>query len=282
MMKKLRFTILFLLAVMLSASVCAGNPFDSAQGKPFSSTELKTSQAQSKSLQGKTILFVYGGWGGHDPVGCRDLLVPWMQSEGAQVIVSDSLGVYKDQALMDRVDVIVQTWTMGTITAEEERGLLRAVKGGAGIAGWHGGTGDAFRNNTEYQFMIGGQWVAHPGNQIDYVVNITDHTDPVTKGLDDFPMRSEQYYMHVDPNVKVLATTRFAGKAAEWIEGCIVPVVWKKHYGKGRVFYSSLAHTAADMQGEALTIMQRGICWAAMSRGGERENLVTPIYGSGK
>jgi len=258
-MKKLQFAILFLLTAMLSASVSAGN-----------------------LLQGKTILFVYGGWEGHDPVGCRDVLVPWMQSEGAQVIVSDSLGVYKDQTLMSRVDVIVQTWTMGSINADEERGLLQAVKGGAGMAGWHGGTGDAFRNNPEYQFMIGGQWVAHPGNQTDYVVNITDHADPITKDIDDFPMRSEQYYMHVDPNVKVLATTRFSGNGAPWIEGCIMPVVWKKHYGQGRVFYSSLTHTAADLKGPTLAIMQRGICWAAMSRGGARENLVSPAYAGAK
>lgn len=131
-------------------------------------------------------------------------------------------------------------------------------------AGRHGGIGDSFRNNTEFQFMVGGQWVAHPGGVIDYDVNITDHKDPVTKGLKDFHMVSEQYYMHVDPNVKVLATTTFNGDHASWIDGHVMPVVWKTQYGEGRVFYSSLCHVVSDFEvPEAFEIMKRGILWAA-------------------
>ena len=73
---------------------------------------------------------------------------------------------------MMALSLVVPIWTMGTITKEQEAGLLAAVKSGVGIAGWHGGMGDSFRNNTEYQWMVGGQWVAHPGNMIDYEVNI--------------------------------------------------------------------------------------------------------------
>lgn len=227
---------------------------------------IATIQAQeSTSLDGKTILFVYGGWAGHEPKPCHDLLEPWMKSEGANVISSESLDVYANDSLMAVVDLIVQCWTMGTITPEQERGLLKAVREGKAIAGWHGGTGDSFRNNTEYQFMIGGQWVAHPGNVIDYDVQITNHQDEVTRGLADFRMHSEQYYMHVDPNVEVLATTTFVdNKAAPWINGRTMPVVWKTRYGKGKVFYSSLGHVAQDFEvPEVLEIMKRGICWAA-------------------
>ncbi|NLD24011.1 MAG: ThuA domain-containing protein, partial [Bacteroidales bacterium] len=165
------------------------------------------------------------------------------------------------------------------ITNEQERGLLNAVRRGVGLAGWHGGIGDAFRNNVEFQFMVGGQWVAHPGNVIHYDVNIIDHDDKVTKGLSDFHMNSEQYYMHVDPNVKVLATTTFTGEHASWIDGAIVPVVWKKTYGKGRVFYSSLGHVAKDFEvPEALEIMKRGIRWSAVSLYEEPEMWLSPIY----
>ena len=219
-----------------------------------------------EALKGKKVLFVYGGWDGHQPGKCRDIFVPWMEAAGAEVFVSDSLGCYKDSNLMQQIDLIVQSWTQGNIGQEEEKGLLNAVKRGVGLAGWHGGIGDSFRNNVEFQFMVGGQWVAHPGNIIPYEVNITDKEDPVTKGLKDFRMESEQYYMHVDPNVKVLATTQFSGEHAFWIDGAIVPVVWKKNYGKGRVFYSSLGHVAKDFDvPEALEIMKRGICWAALS-----------------
>lgn len=240
---------------------------------------LLAKQKVEESLRGKKVLFVYGGWDGHDPIGCRDVFVPWLRQEGAEVTLSDKLSVYTDKELMKKQDLIIQIWTMGNISGAEEAGLLEAVRNGAGIAGWHGGTGDSFRNNTEYQFMVGGQWVAHPGGKIDYDVKITDKKDPVTKGIKDFHMQSEQYYMHVDPNVKVLATTAYSGVAAPWIKGCIIPVAWKKIYGNGRVFYSSLGHDASDFKvPEALEIMKRGIRWAAQSKTAETPNLVTPIY----
>jgi type 1 glutamine amidotransferase len=234
---------------------------------------------EKSPLKGKKVLFVWGGWMGHEPDKCRDILVPWMISEGAEVTVSDTLEVYVKTDLKKDIDLIVQVWTMGEIENSQEQALLEAVKSGVGIAGWHGGLGDAFRNNTEYQFMVGGQWVAHPGGVIDYRVNIVDHNDPVTKGLSDFNMHSEQYYMHVDPNVKVLATTTFNGDKAFWIDGNVVPVVWKKVYGKGRVFYSSLGHVADDFKvPEVLEIQKRGIRWACMSKYEPLEDWKQPAY----
>ena len=230
-------------------------------------------------LKGKKVLFVWGGWMGHEPDKCRDIFVPWMKSEGAEVVVSDTLDSYTQLDLKNDFDLIVQAWTMGTIKNDQERALLEAVRAGTGIAGWHGGTGDSFRNNTEYQFMVGGQWVAHPGGVIDYRVNITDHEDPVTKGLEDFDMHSEQYYVHVDPNVKVLATTTFTDQHSDWIGGNVVPVVWKKVYGKGRVFYSSLGHVASDFNvPQALEIQKRGILWASMSKYEPMEEWKQPVY----
>ena len=127
-------------------------------------------------LEGKKVLFVWGGWMGHEPDKCRDIFVPWMESEGAEVTVSETLDSYINLDLKNDFDLIVQSWTMGTITNEQERALLEAVKSGVGLAGWHGGLGDSFRNNTEYQFMVGGQWVAHPGGVIDYRVNTVSYT----------------------------------------------------------------------------------------------------------
>jgi type 1 glutamine amidotransferase len=169
---------------------------------------------------------------------------------------------------------------MGEISEKQEKGLLKAVQSGVGLAGWHGGLCDSFRQNTKYQFMTGGQWVAHPGGIIDYTVNITDKDDPVTKGMSDFKMNSEQYYLHVDPNNKVLATTTFSGDHADWIDSCTMPVVWKKVYGKGRVFYSSLGHQLSDFKNspEAFEIMKRGILWASESKYKETENLIRTKY----
>lgn len=212
----------------------------------------------------KSALFVWGGWDGHEPQKCRDLFVPFLQGQGYDVTVSDSLDAYLDREKMHAYSLIVQVMTMSTITREQEAGLLEAVREGVGFAGWHGGMADAFRNSTEYQFMVGGQWVAHPGNIIPYRVNITNHDHPITQGLSDFDMRSEQYYMHVDPAIKVLATTTFSGEHAPWIDGAVMPVTWTKMWGKGRVAYSSVGHVASDFDvPEAREMVQRGFLWAS-------------------
>ena len=213
----------------------------------------------------KKALMVWGGWLGHEPQQCTAIFAPYLESQGYDVTVSDTLDSDLNKELMMSLDLIVPVWTMGTITNEQEKGLLDAVMSGIGIAGWHGGMGDSFRNNVNYQFMVGGQWVAHPGGVIDYEVNITKHDDPIVAGLDDFAMHSEQYYVHVDPANEVLATTTFNGDHAYWIDGSVVPVVWKRKYGKARVFYSSLGHVAKDFDvPEALEIVKRGMLWASL------------------
>jgi type 1 glutamine amidotransferase len=212
----------------------------------------------------KKALFVWGGWEGHEPKQCVDIFAPYLERQGFDVEISHSLDSYLDAAKLKALDLIVQVFTMGTITPEQEKGLEEAVKSGVGLAGWHGGLADAFRSNVEYEFMVGGQWVAHPGGIVPYEVNIIDHADPITKGLTDFRMVSEQYYMQVDPINKVLATTTFSGEHAFWIKGCVMPVVWEKMYGKGRVFYASLGHVAKDFDvPQAREIVQRGLLWAA-------------------
>lgn len=217
----------------------------------------------------KKALMVWGGWDGHEPKQCVDIFAPYLRQQAYDVEISDTLDAFLDSAKMQALDLVVPVWTMGTITREQEAGLLAAIKAGVGIAGWHGGMGDSFRNNTEYQFMVGGQWVAHPGGVIDYDVNITRRGDPITAGLSDFHMYSEQYYMHVDPSNEVLATTTFtpdgqAAAHAPWVAGTIMPVAWKRMWGAGRVFYCSLGHVAKDFNViEARTMVERGMIWAS-------------------
>jgi len=212
----------------------------------------------------KKALFVWGGWEGHEPKQCVDIFAPWLKEQGFDVEISNTLDSYLDAAKLKSLDLIVQAVTQAAITPEQENGLLDAVMGGVGIAGWHGGLADSFRSSVNYEYMIGGQWVAHPGGVIDYEVNIADPMDPITAGLTDFKMHSEQYYMQVDPNNKVLATTRFSGQYDRWIKGVVMPVVWKKPFGKGRVFYTSLGHVASDFDvPQAREIVKRGILWAA-------------------
>jgi uncharacterized protein len=210
----------------------------------------------------KHALFVWGGWEGHEPKACTDLFAKLLEQAHYDVTISNTLDTYLETEFMQRQDLIVQCYTMSNITPEQERGLLETIKAGTGFAGWHGGMADAFRNNTEYQFMVGGQWVAHPGNIIDYRVQIAS-SDPIVAGLSDFSMHSEQYYMHTDPGNEVLATTTFSNEHCEWINGTVMPVVWKRRWGQGKVFYNSLGHVRQDFETvEATEIMRRGMIWA--------------------
>jgi type 1 glutamine amidotransferase len=212
----------------------------------------------------KSALFVWGGWEGHQPKMCVEFFAPLIEAAGYRVEIRDTLDAYLDRDRLGAFDLITQVWTMGTITPEQERGLLGAIRDGVGFGGWHGGMCDAFRNNTEYQFMTGGQWVAHPGNIIDYTVNVTNQADPIMAGLPDFRMHTEQYYMHVDPANEVLATTTFSGEHAPWTAGTVMPVVWKKRWGAGKVFFTSLGHQARDFDvPEAREIVRRGLLWAS-------------------
>jgi len=203
-------------------------------------------------------LIVQGGWQGHEPGPVAEIFRKALTERGFEVEVSDTLDSFKDEAKLKALDLIVPEWTMGTIEKEQLQPLLAAVKSGVGLAGVHGGMGDSFRQETEFQYMVGGQWVAHPGNDgVRYEVEFTDEKSPITEGMHTFEVSSEHYFMHVDPGNRVLAITRFGDT--------IMPVTWTKMYGKGRVFYSSLGHVAQvfDQDPQILEMVARGMVWAA-------------------
>lgn len=222
-------------------------------------------------------LIVWGGWQGHQPKEVAEVFRGILAAEGFEVSVRETLDAFRDLGELLGLSLIVPVWTMGKILPEQAKPVFEAVaQGGVGMAGCHGGMCDAFRENCEWQFMTGGQWVAHPGNDgVKYRVKITDRDHEITRGISDFEVVSEQYYMHVDPGVKVLATTTFPRPAAPGAEGPHVengpvemPQVWTKRYGKGRVFYNALGHQANIFDiPEARELMRRGFVWAARDEG---------------
>lgn len=211
----------------------------------------------------KRALILWGGWQEHTPEACalrvRDMLAP----AGFEVDLGRDLGGLSGGTLSS-VDLIVPIMTNATLERDQMAEVIAAVEAGTGLAGFHGGMCDAFRSEVAWQFMTGGNWVAHPGDFIDFRVEITDRDDPVMQGIDDFDYRSEQYFMHVDPGNTVLATTRFTGQHCAWVEGTVMPVVWKRQHGRGRIFYSSLGHNAAEFDHPQMAeIFRRGALWAA-------------------
>jgi uncharacterized protein len=211
----------------------------------------------------KRALIAWGGWEGHQPKECADIVANLLRGEGLAVELENTTQVFADPDL-GRFDLIVPIFSMGTIAKGETLNLSLTIERGTGLAGFHGGMGDSFRLDTAYQFMVGGQFVAHPGNIISYRVTIANRDDPITAGLADFEYHSEQYYMHVDPGNEVLVTTTFSGEHCPWIKGVVMPVAWKRRHGSGKVFYCSLGHIASEFEVPQMrTMIIRGMLWAA-------------------
>ncbi len=215
----------------------------------------------------KKALIVWGGWSGHQPKEVGEIFERVLKGEGFEVEVSATLDAFNDGEKLKELSLIVPIWTMGTIEGSQEQNVLTAVESGVGLAGCHGGMCDSFRNSTGWQFMTGGQWVAHPGNDgTNYKVLIKQGSSPLVEGIADFDISSEQYYMHVDPAVKVLATTPMPVADGPHVTNgeFEMPVVWTKYYGQGKVYYNSLGHQANVFDTpEVLELMRRGFVWAA-------------------
>jgi len=215
----------------------------------------------------KKALIVWGGWLGHEPEPVSKVFEKTLKSEGFEVEVSDTLESLEDAEKLNGLHLIVPVWTMGQISREQVGPVSQAVANGTGIVGCHGGMCDAFRNSVQWQFVTGGNWVSHPGGDgVEYVVNVKRSSSALVEGIQDFTVKSEQYYLHVDPAVEVLATTRFP--TVTWYHspnGVVdMPVVWTKRWGLGRVYYNSLGHHADIFDiPEALELMRRGFLWAA-------------------
>ncbi|QIZ97748.1 ThuA domain-containing protein [Leifsonia sp. PS1209] len=224
-------------------------------------------------------LVVRGGWDGHMPVETTDLFIPHLEANEFEVRIEDGPAIYTDEAYLDTVDLILQINTMNTITREEFAGLQRAVLNGTGMAGWHGGIADAYRDNADYLHMIGGQFAHHAGkdpaertgeqsdNYIPYTVHITDYgrTHPITQGIDDFDLVSEQYWVLSDEYNDVLATTTQSVRPWDaWNRPVTAPAIWTRQWGKGRIFVSAPGHRLEIVESQPVrTIIERGLLWAA-------------------
>jgi type 1 glutamine amidotransferase len=225
-------------------------------------------------------LVVRGGWEGHQPVEATDLFIPYLEKQGFTVRVADSPAPYADAALMAGTDLVVQCMTMSTIEKDQLAGLIAAVEAGTGLAGWHGGIADSYRASSDYLQLIGGQFAAHaarsaPGertgeqsdNYVPHRITMTpaaaDH--PITRGIGDFDLVTEQYWVLTDDYVDVLATTTTAVRPwGAWHRPITAPAVWTRRWGRGRIFVATPGHRVDVLQDPNVrTIVERGLLWAA-------------------
>ncbi|MCL1795725.1 MAG: ThuA domain-containing protein [Clostridia bacterium] len=219
----------------------------------------------------KKALVFQGGWEGHEPKLVAKRFKGLLEKHGFAVDLTDTLDCLNDAGALCAYDLLVPCWTMGELSAEYAKNVAKAVGAGVGIAGCHGGMCDSFRQNTEWQFITGGQWVSHPGgDNITYTVNVYPGSSPITEGIADFEVISEQYYVHIDPAIEILATTRFPTVSYYHVsnKAVDVPVAWTKYWGNGRVFYCSLGHhdDVFDKSPSAQLLMERGMLWAAAGK----------------
>ncbi len=228
----------------------------------------------------KLAWIVRGGWDGHEPKLTSVRFAGLLEKHGWKTEIHETLEVLDDLEALRKVDLLVACWTMGEISWQQVNNVCTAAGEGMGVAGCHGGMCDSFRQATQWQFLTGGQWVSHPGGDgINYTVNICKGSSPIVDGLEDFPVCSEHYYLHVDPAIEVLATTRFpvvnyyhcANKPVD------MPVAWTKFWGLGRVFYCSLGHhdDVFDKSPTAQVLMERGMLWAGEGKAYAAEHGLT-------
>lgn len=244
----------------------------------------------------KKAFIFYGGWAGHEPEKESARFQRWLEAENYEVTRVDTLDRLADTEYMKTFDLIVPCWTQGELPDPCCFGVSDAVAAGTGLAGVHGGMCDAFRWSVEWQFMTGSQWVSHPGDKYlhhmsklseenvrymaenypensvpgafwrNYTVEFKKNsTSPIIAGIPDFPVYTEQYYLHLDPSCDVLATTRVDSAGRHRANGVVdMPVVYTKHWGEGRVFYSSLGHQDNILAiPEVETLTKRGFLWAS-------------------
>ncbi|WP_066716951.1 ThuA domain-containing protein [Clostridium sp. Marseille-P299] len=232
----------------------------------------------------KKALIFQGGWDGHEPKLTSKRFANMLIKNGYEVTISDTLDCLSDVNELKKLELIVACWTMDQINHEYVKNVSEAVGTGVGLAGCHGGMCDSFRQDTEWQFITGGQWVSHPGGDgIKYTVNICHNSSVITEGLSDFEVCSEHYYLHIDPAIEVLATTRFPSINYYHISNKPIdmPVAWTKYWGNGRVFYTSLGHhdDVFDHSPNAAIIMERGMLWAGEGKQFAIEhNLTTDCF----
>ncbi|KRV49799.1 hypothetical protein AQ490_19080 [Wenjunlia vitaminophila] len=210
-------------------------------------------------------LVVRGGWDGNHPVQTTNLFMSFLRENGFRILVEDCLEVYEDEDLLVETDLIVQCWTRGDITAGESAGLIAAVRAGTGFAGWHGGVVDAFREDLDYQLLIGGKFLTHQQGPGRHRIHLTaEHADhPVIAGLDDFDIHAEPYWTLNDPLNDVLATVTFDADDTRQ-RSTSIPAAWVRTWGKGRVFVSTVGHSPDDFRNPHVrTLTERGLLWAS-------------------
>jgi len=208
-------------------------------------------------------LIVWGGWAGHEPEKGARIVEGMLLEDGFEVEVTSDYQALGRPDLRE-LSLIVPVITSDKIAREPIDNLVAAVRGGVGLAGYHGGLATSFRDMVNFHYLTGVQWVQHPGDIVDFRVHVEKPFDPIMAGIGDFDYRSEQYYLHFDPSVDVLATTLFTGEHDPVTTGIKMPVVFKRQFGSGRIFYTALGHVTAEFENrEMRTILRRGLNWAA-------------------
>ena len=202
----------------------------------------------------KTLLLVGGTV--HDWKGIGDVVEKTLQDAGKFDVtrVNNDLDAFLPEKIKP-YKLVVFYWTLGELTAEQKQGILGHISQGNGFVTFHSGA-DSFRGDRDWHDFVGGHFVTHPRYR-QYQVSITTEKHPISQGIDEFMTTDEQYILDYEKDkMTVLGNGLYQGQ--------LMPALWVKPHGKGRVFYNSGGHDSkATAQPMFQKLLVRGCLWAA-------------------
>jgi len=184
-----------------------------------------------------------------------------------EVRVCEDTGVLDSVASLARYDLVflhLYNAKTPTLSGVAKENLEQFVKGGKGLAVSHLSSA-SFKEWEEFQKMCGRYWVmgkSGHGPRAVFKVRVANHTDPITKGLEDFEADDELYAkLQGDVPINVLVEAD-----SDWSKQT-EPLAFTLEYGKGRVFHEAFGHDGKAIRNPSVQkLIQRGCEWAATGK----------------
>jgi type 1 glutamine amidotransferase len=176
-----------------------------------------------------------------DPLG-----VPWDSLSRWAVVVMAREGRTTPAASKD-------VW----FTAAHQQAVSAFVRAGGALVGLHAGL-SSYGHDGEYGRTTHGSFINHPVEHPDFLVRRTRAAHQITRGMKEFSIRDEMYFVRVDSGQTTILMESWSpdyGSSA---------AAWAHQIGKGRVFCFTPGHRDEVLASPAyLAVLRNGLRWAA-------------------
>ena len=156
---------------------------------------------------------------------------------------------------LDAYDSVLFYTDVGELTDAQENGLLTYIKRGGGFFGLHTAAA-SFHEANGYHEMLNAFLLGH-SKYMDFTVNIINVDHEITRGLSDFVVTDELYYVKHDPSKSHHLMQAYDPTCDE-----THVMAFHHTYGDGRVFYFALGHDMAALENPNFQeTIRRGVLW---------------------